>query len=93
MARRAAPPPADQVTHYEVWCDIAGQRRHRRADTEADVPALVNEVAADLRQAIKVDDSIAGDEAEAAAIEAAVNGIEVFKVTLTKEPAPIGTGG
>lgn len=89
MARREAAPKADTQIHFEVWCTIDGQRRYRRAESEADVPALVDEIAADLRHASISDVSLTG-EAEAKAIETAIDSIEVVKVTLTQESVPVG---
>lgn len=44
---RQQPAPTQAPDHFEVWYDVAGQRRHRRAAAEADVPALVNEIVAE----------------------------------------------
>jgi hypothetical protein len=91
MARKQAN-PTETVEHFEVWCDIAGERRQRKAENEGDVAALVDEIAADLRHAVLNDDTIVGPEAKEAAIEAAIASIDAVKVTLTKEPVPITTG-
>lgn len=90
MARQKDAPANPE--HFELWFDVAGERRHRRADNEGDIQGLLDEVAGDLRHAVNHDDSIQGEDAKAAAIEAAVGGIEIFKVTTVKESVPITVG-